>query len=250
MSATRWKLVWADEFDRDGAPDAEKWAYEIGMLRNFEPQFYTSNRRNARVENHSLILEAWRESMPNPWFDPDSGGWPTDRRVVDFTSANLVTRGKASWTLGRFECRAKVPSGSGVWPAFWMLGENYEQVGWPACGEIDVLEFVGQDPAHIHSTLHFSRGGKHVESRASLNIAPIASDDFHVYATEWFEDRIDFYFDGTRYGSLALHDTGGAFTRPFYLQINLALGGWGGPIESFKTSWKFEIDYVRVYARA
>ena len=246
MAHAKRQLIWSDEFDYTGPPDPKKWAFEMGMLRNFEPQFYTSRPENARVENGMLIIEARREGFDNPWFDPNSGGWPTNQRVVGFTSANLVTRGLAAWTFGRLETRAKVPAGSGVWPAFWMLGLNYENVGWPGCGEIDIMEYVGQEPSHIHSTIHFSSDGKHAEKKTTL-VTAAPADEFHVYAAEWFEDRIDFYFDDLLHHSVSLDGTCDAFRKPFYLQINLALGGWGGPIDERASSWRFLLDYVRVY---
>src|SRR5699024_10116570 len=127
-----WELIWSDEFDNGGAPDTAKWSYEVGYLRNHEKQYYTRDRReNARIENGKLIIEARADSA----FIADG------KRPV--TSAALETRGKAEWTYGRIEVRAKLPKGRGTWPAIWMLGSNIDSVGWPDCGEIDIMEHVG-----------------------------------------------------------------------------------------------------------
>jgi len=129
--AQDWKLVWSDEFDRPGLPDPAKWGYEKGFVRNQEKQYYTEARKeNARVEGGMLIIESRREEYRN----------------AHYTSASLTTQGTASWTYGRMEMRAKLPTGRGIWPAFWMLGINESQVGWPACGEIDIMELVGFHP--------------------------------------------------------------------------------------------------------
>ncbi len=202
-----WKLVWSDEFDTPGLVDPKKWSYEEGMLRNGEKQFYTKARKeNCRVENGALIITAIKEKGP--------GG------RGDFTSASIETRSLASWTYGRVEMRAKLPQGRGTWPAFWMLGT---QGGWPACGEIDIVEFVGYQPDKIFSTLHWNAGGHKQKGNPLTVKAPY--DDFHIYAVEWFQDRVDSYFDNTKYGTIDLSKCGdgnnNAFRKPHVHQDQL-----------------------------
>lgn len=236
LRAGEWKLVWSDEFDQPGRPDPAKWGYEEGKIRNHEAQSYTRDRaENARVEDGNLVITGRRERSP---------GEPP----ADYTSASLTTEGKASWTYGRIEVRAKLPRGRGMWPAIWTLGTNIRTVDWPRCGEIDIMEFVGKEPGTIHGTLHYSQDGKH---RSSQGHAPIADAGvgFHTYAVEWWPDRVDFFFDGGKYHTVPLEaGQGDAFHRPHYLILNLALGGdWGGPIDDAVLPQSFLIDYVRVY---
>lgn len=157
--AAGWKLVWSDEFDKPGLPDPAKWNYETGFIRNHEAQYYTDARlENARVENGMLVIEARKESFKNPDYDPTAGtnNWKRSREFAAYTSACLTTQERVSWKYGRIEVRAKLPAGRGVWPAIWMLGTNRQDVGWPACGEIDIMEMVGFRPdmiyGHIHTT--------------------------------------------------------------------------------------------------
>lgn len=256
LYADVWKLVWADEFDYRGLPDSKKWDYEEGFVRNKEEQYYTRDRmENARVENGCLVIEGRKEQFKNPWFDPNAStnNWKRSREFAGYTAASLVTHGRASWQYGRIEVRAKLPQGGGVWPAIWMLGTNITQVGWPACGEIDIMEFVGHDPGHLHATVHWRGAGGHKSSGNKL-ATDRPFDDFHVYALEWFPDRMDFYFDQTTYHSFPLAKAGetaeNPFHKPHYLLVNLALGGsWGGRIDDTILPQKFLVDYVRVYER-
>lgn len=248
-SAADWKLVWSDEFDKDGAPDPAKWDYEEGFVRNNEAQYYTRDRReNARVENGMLVIEGRKEKFPNARYNPTASRGPATRPTADYTAASLITRRKADWTFGRVEVRAKLPSGRGVWPAIWMLGSAGR---WPAGGEIDIMEFVGHTPDLVHATVHFQKDGKHLSSGNRLKVdRPFA--DFHVYAVEWFPDRMDFYFDARKYHTFPVphaEDNGrNPFLKPHYLLINLALGGtWGRQIDDDIFPQKFLIDYVRVY---
>ena len=241
VQATDWKLVWSDEFDRSGAPDPSKWGYEEGFLRNQEAQYYTRDRReNARVEDGMLVIEGRKEAFLGQ-----------DGKHASYTSASLTTQGKANWTYGRLEVRAKLPAGKGVWPAIWMLGENIPSVGWPKCGEIDIMEFVGNDPAAIHGTVHYSQGGQHASSGGTTPIVNPGAG-FHVYAVDWMRDRIDFFFDGKKYHTFPVGPAGigsdNPFNKPQYLILNLALGGtWGGTVDQAALPQKFYIDYVRVY---
>ncbi len=234
-----WQLVWSDEFDTPGLPDKQKWGYEVGFMRNNEAQFYTRERQeNVRVADGSLVITARKE----------------DYQRAAYTSASLITKDKAEWTYGRVEVRAKLPTGRGTWPAIWMLGANIDQVGWPDCGEIDIMENVGFAPDTIYGTVH-TGAYNHIKGSArgsNLSIdAPY--QDFHIYAIEWLSDHIDFFVDDKKYFTFWNENTGTAawpYDQPFYLIINLAIGGaWGGQqgIDDSIFPQQYWIDYVRVY---
>ncbi len=254
-----WQLVWADEFETPGAPNQKFWNYEEGFIRNGEAQFYTRDRReNARVENGNLILEARHETWKNPRAAAAEGGTekrrPAGPAVAEYTSASLITQGKITWTYGRLEVRAKLPEARGTWPAIWLLGTNIASVGWPACGEIDVMEFVGYEPGVVHANIHTEKYN-HVRGTGKGNrlALPSASSDFHVYALEWHRDRLEFFVDGQKYFTYANEGTGRdvwPFDRDHYLILNLAIGGsWGGRqgIDADRFPQRLEIDYVRAY---
>jgi len=258
--AADWKLVWSDEFERPGPPDPAKWNYEEGFIRNNEAQYYTRGRpENARVENGMLIIEARKEHWVNPKYEPDAAGKSRrrqNREAAEYTSASLTTRGLAAWTYGRVEVRAKLPAARGTWPAIWMLGTNITQVGWPACGEIDIMEFVGFDAGVIHANIH-TRQYNHVRKtgKGSQITVPDASEKFHVYALEWDREKLDFFVDDKKYFTYQ-NEGSGADAWPYdgaqYLILNLAIGGaWGGQqgIDEAAFPQKYCIDYVRVYQR-
>ena len=237
--ADDWKLVFSDEFDKPGLPDPDKWIYEEGYIRNGEKQYYTRERKeNVRVEDGNLIIEARKENLK-------IGG-----RTVNYTSGSLTTR--KSWTYGKIEVRAKIPTGRGMWPAIWMLGSG----GWPGCGEIDIMENVGFNPDTIYSTIHTQKYNhtKRTQKGASLKIAK-PYEDFHVYAVEWYPDRIESFLDGKKYLTFKNENTGNdtwPFDRPERLKLNIAVGGaWGGQkgLDDSIFPQKMEIDYVRIYQR-
>ncbi len=238
-SGQNWSRVWSDEFDGEGLPDSTKWNYEVGYIRNREMQYYTCRRlENAHVENGSLVIEARKESYQG----------------YGYTSASLITLGKASWRYGRIEVRAKLPAGRGTWPAIWMLGVNRFEVGWPSCGEIDIMENVGFNPDKIHANIH-TRDYNHMDKTNKGATVSVAApyEAFHVYALEWFADRMDFYIDTTKYFTFRNEGTGWK-TWPYdqaqYLILNLAIGGsWGGQqgVDDGIFPQKYCIDYVRVY---
>jgi beta-glucanase (GH16 family) len=259
LSAAEWALVWSDEFDYTGLPDASKWDYEEGFVRNRERQFYTRARReNARVENGLLIIEARKERFPNPRYTRAAtpGNWKTAREFAEYTSASVITRGRADWLYGRVEVRAQLPAGKGVWPAIWMLGTNIVQVGWPACGEIDIMENVGFMPDKIFGTVH-TRKYNHVDGTAkgSSLVVPQPDESFHVYGIEWDEKKIDFFVDDRVYFTFRNQESGNEawpFDKNQYLLLNLAVGGsWGGRqgIDPEIFPQRYSIDYVRVYRR-
>ncbi len=253
-----WRLVWSDEFDRPGMPDPDKWTYEKGFVRNREAQFYTAARReNARVENGCLRIEGRKETFANPGHKPGSADW-REAETAAYTSASLTTEGRFAMTYGRVEVRAKLPRGRGMWPAIWMLGTSFRSIGWPRCGEIDIMEFVGHEPATVHANAHWfdAAGGKRASSGGKLHDQK-PSDDFHLYVVERFADRMDFYYDDTLYHRFPLDKAGAGednpFRKPHYLLINLAIGGgWGGQqgIDDAMLPQAYVIDYVRVYERA
>jgi beta-glucanase (GH16 family) len=263
-NADDWKLVWSDEFDHPGLPDSSHWTYEYGFLRNDERQFYTRERgENARVENGMLVIEARKERYPigAPEAAPKSGSRRKRQSqstggFADYTSASLTTHGKAAWTYGRIEVRAKLPAGRGTWPAIWLLGTNIHQAGWPACGEIDIMEHVGFDPGMIHANIHTAKYNhvRKTNKGDQIKIAD-ASQAFHVYAVEWDAQKIDFFVDSHQYFSYKNESTGSAawpYDKPEYLIINLAIGGgWGGQkgIDESIFPQRYYIDYVRVYQR-
>jgi beta-glucanase (GH16 family) len=235
-----WTLVFADEFDTPGALDPARWDYEIGPIRNQELQYYTSRSENVRAEGGALVIEARRE--------PYQG--------YGYTSASINTRRRFEFLYGRVEVRAKLPTGNGTWPAIWMLGVDIDRVGWPACGEIDIMENVGFEPLRIHGTVH-TADYNHVAGTAKGASLEVSApwQDFHVYAIEWHPDRIEFFVDAQRYFTFRNEGTGPGtwpFDQPHYLLINLAIGGsWGGQsgVDDARFPHRYLVDYVRIYRR-
>lgn len=235
-----WRLVFADEFDRPGTPDPAKWGYETGYIRNKEAQFYTARTENVRVQDGLLVIEGRRE--------PHEG--------FAYTSASINTLGKFQFVYGRVEVRAKLPGGRGTWPAIWMLGVNRAEVGWPACGEIDIMEHVGFDPLRIVGSVHTAAYNHTINTHRSASVAGAdPSADFYLYAMEWHPDRIDIFMDGQKYFTFTNEHTGSRtwpFDKAHYLLINLAIGGsWGGQrgIDDSRFPHRYLIDYVRIYER-
>ena len=234
------KLVWSDEFNDTGLPDANKWNYDIGGhgWGNNELQFYTERRQeNARVENGNLVIEARKESWQGK----------------DYTSARLVTKGKGDWKYGRIEVRAKIPAGRGTWPAIWMLAST-NPLAWPDDGEIDIMEHVGFDQGRIHGTIHSKKYNHVIGTQKSATImTPDCSTAFHVYGLQWTADSIKVSIDGNPYFKFANENTGKdawPFHQPFHLLLNIAVGGnWGGQkgVDDSIFPVRMEIDYVRVY---
>jgi len=252
-----YKLVWSDEFDYDGLPDPEKWGYEEGFVRNNEAQYYTVKRlENCRVEGGNLVIEGRKERFENPKYDPNADDKaPKNKRVqyADYTAASINTSGIASWCYGRIEVRAKLPHGKGTWPAIWMLGDTRGKIGWPGCGEIDIMEYVGHTPNKVHATLHWKRSGKHASKGSAITVEQ-PWDDFHVYAVEWDAEQMRFFFDDQVYHTWNVADGADGeynpFHHPHYLLLNLALGGsWGREIDDSIFPQQYLVDYVRVYQK-
>ena len=235
----KWKLAWNDEFKSGRAPNPAKWGYEEGYIRNNEAQYYTKGRlENARIEHGKLVIEGRLDN------------WEGKK----ITSASITTEGKKEFLYGRIEVRAKIPTGKGTWPAIWTLGPTIHSVGWPKCGELDILENVGFDPSRVHANIHCD-AYNHVKRTGKGNSIDAGKpwEDFHVYAIEWYRDRIEFFYDDIRYNIFrkeAEDDSKWPFDKPQFLILNLAIGGaWGGSqgIDESLFPHRFEIDYVRYY---
>ena len=229
-------LVWSDEFDYSGLPDSTRWGNEVGYIRNNELQYYTNRSPNNQlVRNGYLELIARRESF---------GGF-------EFTSASINTKEKFSFTYGRMEARMKLPQGQGLWPAFWTLGSNLDQVGWPSCGEIDVMEHVNRENK-THGNVHWAgKKNKLVSKGASIDID---TSGFHVYAVEWNSRQISWYVDDVLFHQLKIKNgrkKTSELHQPQYLLLNLAVGGnWPGrPDTTTIFPATLYVDYVRVYDR-
>lgn len=227
-------LIWADEFDISGAPNPINWTFETGRGNNgwgnSELQYYTNRSQNASVSGGTLKIVAAKEDF--------SG--------AAYTSARMITKGKFEFQYGRVEARAKLPAGAGTWPAIWMLGADINSVGWPACGEIDIMEHRGTEPNKIHGSLHYPgrSGGNPVSN--TVNITNVSSE-FHVYSVDWTASNIRFAVDGNVFFTVP-NSQGIPFNKDFFLILNVAMGGtFGGPVNPTFTSSPMEIDYIRVF---
>ncbi len=234
-----WQLIWSDEFNGSGLADPSKWGYEVGFIRNNEAQYYTDARvENAHEENGNLVIEARKESYQG----------------ASYTSASLNTKGKQTFLYGRIDVRAKIPTGKGSWPAIWLLGANIDQVGWPACGEIDIMENVGFTPDTIYCTVHADGGSGDQSTGDHTDVTPAPYSAFHVYSMQWSASELDLYVDSKLV--LAYPNDGNnpwPFDKPAYLLLNLAIGGsWGGQqgIDDSIFPLDYYIDYVRYYQKA
>ena len=239
VSHRNWQLVWSDDFDGSAGelPDASKWGFDIGNnggWGNAELENYTNDPENVSLDGDgNLVITAIQNGN-------------------SFTSARVNTKGKFSQAYGRFEARLKTPYGPGIWPAFWMLGANNGEVGWPQCGEIDVMELKGQAPSVINGTVHgpgYSAGGAISSSFALQNGR--FDLDYHVFAVEWTENQIDFFVDDYLYKRISKSDVPGewVYDHPFFLILNVAVGGnyVGFPTAQTPFPQKMTIDYVKVY---
>lgn len=250
-----WRLVWSDEFNgaKGSTIDPAKWDAQTGGSGwgNRELEYYTDSKKNAYLDGRgSLVLKAIKETLPpefNCWYGP-----------CQYTSARLFTKKKFTQAYGRFEARIKLPFGQGIWPAFWLLGDNIDTTGWPACGEIDIMENIGREPSTVHGTLHgpgysgeFGVGAAH-----TLPHSVRFADAFHTFAIEWEPNVIRWYVDGKLYQTRTPADLpAGAkkwvYDHPFFIILNLAVGGaWpGNPDATTTFPQKMLVDYVRVYRR-
>ena len=246
-----WTLTWSDEFNGpDGsAVDSSKWVMETGGggWGNQELEYYTSRPQNAYLQNGNVVIKVLEEKYTG-----------ADGITRNYTSARLKTQGKVAQKYGRFEARIKIPRGQGIWPAFWMLGDNIDTVQWPACGEIDIMENIGKEPSIVHGTIHGPgySGDKGIGSPYALPGDQRFADDFHVYAVEWEPEVIRFYVDDHLYATRTPAElptgTKWAYDHPFFLLLNVAVGGpWPGSPDATSTfPQKMLVDYVRVYRSA
>jgi len=238
---SKWKLVWSDEFGNHGLPDSSKWGYDVGGhgWGNNELQFYTkADSGNVLVKDGALYITARK----------------LQQGERNYTSARLVTKGKGDWLYGRLEVRAKLPAGRGLWPAIWMLPSDWKYGGWPASGEIDIMEHVGYNPDTVFASTHTKKFNHMIGTQTTRGILiPQPYDQFHTYSIEWSAAKIDFFLDDTLY--LTFKNTGKGseewpFDQKFHLLLNLAVGGnWGGAkgLDESVFPKSMVVDYVRVY---
>jgi beta-glucanase (GH16 family) len=238
------RLVWSDEFDYTGAPDSTRWDYDLGAGNpdgwgNNEQEFYTKDLKNVRVENGRLIIEAHKDSLQHK----------------AFTSTRLISKKKGDWLYAKIEVKAKLPHGKGTWPAIWMLPTDWKYGNWPTSGEIDIMEHVGYDPGVIHGTIHTEAYNhtKQTQKEGKVTIQN-TQNEFHVYAIDWTENKIDFFVDDQLYHTVIRDPKddfkGWPFDQRFHLIMNIAVGGnWGGKEGVDENIWpqRMEVEYVRVY---
>lgn len=238
-----YELVWAEEFDKPGLPDPAYWTFEEGGggWGNNELQYYTvEDTDNARIEDGRLIITALEESL---------GG-------RNYTSARLITQDKFSVQYGRIEARMKLPYTQGIWPAFWMLGSSFSEVGWPACGEIDIMELVGGEDSWstVHGTVHWDNNGSYASFGRSYTLSSGRfADDYYVFSIEWDDTSIRWFVNGTQYNVIDITPSAlSEFRDDFFILLNLAVGGnWpGSPDATSVFPQTMEVDYVRVYKRS
>ncbi len=246
-----WSLVWSDEFSGPGgaAIDSTKWTRQVGggSWGNDELEYYTSRPENSYQSGGFLVIKAIKEHYTG-----------SDKVTREYTSARLITKNKFSPQYGRVEARIKLPYGQGIWPAFWMLGSDIDTVGWPQCGEVDIMENIGKEPSIIHGTIHgpgYSGGGG-LGSSYSLPNNQRFADSFHTFAVEWEPGVVRFYCDGILYKTRVPADLPAGktwvYNHPFFILMNLAVGGnWpGSPDATTVFPQTMLVDYVRVYQRS
>lgn len=236
-----WHLAWHDEFDGQ-AIDTSSWTYDIGAggWGNAELEHYTSRPENARIENGMLMIEARKE----------------DYKGAAYTSARLKTQGLKTFQYGRIEARLKLPAGQGMWPAFWMLGDDIILKNWPGCGEIDIMELKGQEPSTIHGSAHGPgySGGAALTGGFTLPGGARFDQDFHVFSVDWYPDHLTYSVDDVAYETKTVAELGSkkwVFDHPFFIIMNVAVGGsWpGAPDATTVFPQRMLVDYVRVYKR-
>jgi beta-glucanase (GH16 family) len=252
-ATSRCKLVWHDEFNKNGPPNPANWNYERGFVRNNELQWYQPE--NAFCTNGLLVIEAQPEHKPNPNFVVGSENWKTSREWIDYTSASMTSRRLREFQYGKFEMRARIDTRLGSWPAFWTLGAT-PGIRWPACGEVDIMEFYTNV---VLANVAYSLDGKAQWSAPRKSVAELGGDAwskaFHVWTMDWDEKKIDLLLDGKLMNHFDLAtadnaDRGNPFHQPVYFILNQAIGGTqGGDPSQTKFPVRFEVDWVRVYQR-
>ena len=247
----KWDLAWSDEFSgpNGSGADPAKWVVEIGGggWGNEELEYYTDRSQNSHVQDGTFVIRAQREKYKGK-----------DGVARDCTSARLKTLGKFSQAYGRFEARIRIPYGQGLWPAFWMMGDDIDKIGWPAGGEIDIMENIGKEPSMVHGTIHGPgySGGDGIGASYTLPAGKRFADDFHIFAVEWEPDTIRFFVDHDLYQTVTRANLPPGrrwvFDHPFFLLMNVAVGGsWpGSPDASTAFPQTMLVDYVRVYRQS
>ena len=243
-------LVWSDEFNKDGAPDTTNWRYEYGFVRNEEDQWYQPE--NAYCKKGNLIIEARRETKPNPTYKAGSNNWQGSRKQINFTSSCIITAGKQQWQYGRFIMRAKIDVSNGLWPAWWTLGIDKP---WPANGEIDIMEYYRTMLLANIACLDTNGKAQWFSNRKTVD--SVWASHFHTWRMDWNEDAIALYVDDSLMNKTPLsqlENKDGShynpFKQPHYMLLDFAIGGVnGGDPSSTTFPKKFEVDYVRVYQK-
>ncbi|MRG44283.1 family 16 glycosylhydrolase [Chitinophaga sp. SYP-B3965] len=247
-------LTWADEFNKDGAPDPAKWDYEHGFVRNNEPQWYQPE--NASVKGGFLVIEAKKERVKNTRYDSSSKQWQRNREYAEYTSACLITKGKFDFKYGKVTMRAKIDIRKGQWPAFWMLGNKRGSTRWPACGEVDIMEFYR---GNLLANACWEGEKSSAWDEAKWPVADMGgaawSEQFHEWQLIWDEQKMIISVDGKELNhvdmskTINVHQGNNPFQENFFLLLNLALGQAGEEIPAENIPSKFVVDYVRVYQK-
>jgi beta-glucanase (GH16 family) len=251
-----WKLVWNDEFNKEGIPDSTKWNYERGFVRNKELQYY--QKANAACKNGLLVIEGKRERVRNEAYQAGASDWRQSREFGEYTSACLITKGRAHWRYGRFEIRARIDTCMGLWPAIWTLGIQKE---WPDNGEVDIMEYYrykGHPTILANAAWGSAEKWKAVWNTQTHALETITKRDknwtgkFHLWRMDWNENSISIYLDDKLLSFTDLTKTLNSdgfnpFRQPAYLLLNLAIGELGGDPSHTKFPVKYEIDYVRIF---
>jgi beta-glucanase (GH16 family) len=253
-TAGNYKLVWADEFNHEGAPDTANWKFERGFVRNHELQWYQP--QNAICHKGLLVIEVKKDHLPNPGYVTGNDNWKTNREFIEYTSSSLNTRGQHSWQYGRFVMRARIDVDAGLWPAFWTLGISKP---WPSNGEIDIMEYYrGKLLANIAcGTAQPHQAKWYSNTKPLTNFDENWSRQFHIWRMDWDENAISLYVDDQLLNRVELKDlvnhdgsNFNPFMQPHYILLNLALGGDnGGDPSRTRFPRRFEVDYVRVYQK-
>lgn len=256
-----YELVWHDEFNEGTKPDTSDWSYENGFVRNQELQWY--QRDNATIENGLLVIEGRREKVENPNYDSTGSDWRRSRKFAEYTSSSINTRGNQSFQYGIFEIRARIDTARGLWPAIWCLGTHPDR-GWPANGEIDIMEFYRVDgtPTILANAAWAGTDEKYdpvwdderVPFQHFLDQDPEWPEKFHIWKMEWTEDAVQLYLDDELINEIDLSETLNTdgfnpFHQPHYILLNLAIGSNGGDPSGTEFPKQYEVDYVRVYQK-
>ena len=246
IDGTKWKLVWSDEFDKDGAPNSSNWGYEKGFVRNSELQWYQPD--NATVSGGLLTIAAQKQQVLNPNYKAGSTDWKQNRQYAQYTSTSMTTSGKKSFLYGRFELCGQIDTRQGSWPAFWILGNG---LSWPASGEVDIMEYYANG---VRSNICKPSGGNcDWSGSVSQSLSSLGgttwSNKFHLWAMEWDSQKINLYLDDKLVYGYTITTTNPYTGNPFYILVNLAIGANGLDPSGTTFPVTYLVDYVRVYQK-